>query len=182
MTSLCVSDPFTAVIDELQLTLGEGPAFDAEQFGRPVWEPDLEALRNSRWHTFAWAALLAGVHGAAALPLQIGVVRIGALSLYLTPDRSLPEDRMEEAALVATLTTHTVLSMQAGAENEALAAGLRPLAEHRAVIDQASGIVAAQLGTGTREAFTMLQARAFATGQSLSETARAVVRGELRFE
>ena len=47
--SLCTTNEVSAFIEELQLTLGEGPCIDAHNLARPVIEPDL-AYRPTR-HT-----------------------------------------------------------------------------------------------------------------------------------
>jgi hypothetical protein len=39
--SICTTDEVSALIEELQYTLGEGPCVDAHREQRPVVEPDL---------------------------------------------------------------------------------------------------------------------------------------------
>ena len=39
--SLCTTDPTSALIEQVQYTLGEGPCVDAHRQGRPILEPDL---------------------------------------------------------------------------------------------------------------------------------------------
>jgi hypothetical protein len=41
--SLCTTGPVSALIEELQYTLGEGPCIDAYRTGTAILEPDLAA-------------------------------------------------------------------------------------------------------------------------------------------
>src|SRR5689334_19504112 len=79
--SICSSNPVSAVIEELQYTLGEGPCVDAYHQDRPVLEPDL-ARDQTPWLAFTPAALTAGARAVFGYPLQVGAVRLGALNFY----------------------------------------------------------------------------------------------------
>src|SRR2546428_8481049 len=58
--SVCSSNDVSALIEELQYTLGEGPCVDAYHEDRPVLEPDLASQGASRWLAFASPAVAAG--------------------------------------------------------------------------------------------------------------------------
>src|SRR5690242_21194196 len=65
-------------IDDAQLTAGEGPAVDALSAGLPVLAEDLAASdAGRRWPAFASTARDSGVNALFALPLRIGVIRLG---------------------------------------------------------------------------------------------------------
>ena len=51
--SLCSSNDVSALIEDLQFTLGEGPCIDAYQLDRPVLEPDLADPDTARWLAFS---------------------------------------------------------------------------------------------------------------------------------
>src|SRR4051794_5101868 len=57
--SLCSSDPTSALIEDLQFTLGEGPCVDAYEQGRSVAEPDLDNPATVRWLAFTTPAVAA---------------------------------------------------------------------------------------------------------------------------
>src|SRR5207247_7317346 len=79
--TMYASDPVAAEVEELALTLGEGPGVDALT-GGPVLVADLTAADClARWPVFAPAALHAGIRAVFALPLQVGGVRLGVLDL-----------------------------------------------------------------------------------------------------
>ena len=59
--SSCTSNPTSALIEEAQYTLGEGPCVDAHRRGRPVPEPDLAGVGTSRQAAFTEAVVAAWV-------------------------------------------------------------------------------------------------------------------------
>lgn len=61
------SDDRSAVVDDLQFTLGEGPCHDALRTGRPVHSSDLSA--ESRWPGYCSEAQDLGVRSVYAFPL-----------------------------------------------------------------------------------------------------------------
>ena len=79
-------------IEDLQLTLGEGPRVDTWVDGRPVLVDDLRQS-GSCWVNFVPAAEALGVRAAYSYPLRVGAIRMGVLGLYaervspLTPTR-----------------------------------------------------------------------------------------------
>ncbi|MFE0739418.1 ANTAR domain-containing protein, partial [Streptomyces sp. NPDC058855] len=80
---LCSTDDISEQLEELQLTLGEGPCVDAFLHGSAVLTPDLLARDlQDRWMVFAEAALEAGARAVFALPLQMGAISPGVLDLY----------------------------------------------------------------------------------------------------
>ena len=79
--NVCVSDPMTQVVEELQYTLGEGPCIDAFNTKAPVLAADL-AEDDGRWNEFRRGALAAGIRAAFGFPLLVGNSCIGALNLF----------------------------------------------------------------------------------------------------
>jgi hypothetical protein len=72
-------DGASARLDDLQFTLGQGPGMDVAPSGELVLEPDLGSVPAQRWLAFTPAALELGVQAVFAVPLQIGVIRLGFL-------------------------------------------------------------------------------------------------------
>jgi hypothetical protein len=180
--SVCTTNPVSALIEELQYTLGEGPCVDAYQQQRPVVEPDLAAATTTRWLAFTPPAVEAGVRAVFGFPLQVGVVRLGALDLYRDRPGPLSDDEHTDALVMADVAARVVLTMQAHASPGTLAAGLEAGGTFRFVVHQASGMVSAQLGVSVGEALIRLRAYAFANDRVLAEVAEDVVDRRLRFE
>jgi hypothetical protein len=180
--SLCSSDEVSAVIEELQYTLGEGPCVDAYHENRPVIEPDLAEPANPRWLAFTPPAVEAGARAIFGFPLQVGAVRLGALNLYRDQPGPLSDEQYADALVLAGVAAHAVLAMQAQAPPGMLAAELDQEANFRFVVHQASGMVAVQIGISVGEALLRLRAHAFGNERLLVDVAEDVVGRRLRFD
>jgi hypothetical protein len=180
--SLCTSDAVSALIEDLQYALGEGPCIDACSQDRAVLEPDLADPRTPRWLAFAGPALDAGVRAIFGFPLRVGAVRLGALNLYRDRPGPLSNDEHADALVVADVAAQAVLVLQADAPPGRPAAALMAGAEFHYVVHQASGMVAAQLDTGVADALIRLRAYAFGNDRPLTEVAKDVVARRLRFD
>jgi hypothetical protein len=180
--SLCTTDDVSALIEDLQYTLGEGPCVDAYHQDRPVLEPDLAAPRTPRWFAFTPPAVNAGARAIFGFPLQVGAVRLGALNLYRDRPGSLNVEQHADTLVLASLAAHAVIAMQANAPPDMLAAELEVGANFQFVVHQAAGMVAAQLDVSIAEALIRLRAHAFANGRILAEVAQEVVSRRLRFD
>jgi ANTAR domain len=171
---------------ELHTTLGEGPCLTVLTIGSPVLVSDLDdgnAIR--RWPAFTPQALQAGVTAIFALPLRIGAIKVGSLGMYRDTAGPLSTAQIGDALILADAATVILLEGQ-HLDGAATAAGAWPtgqppdLAQHRAEIDQATGMVSAQLGVSIGEAFVRLRAYAYAQDRRLGEVARDVVAHRLR--
>jgi hypothetical protein len=159
--SVGMTDAVSALIEELQFTLGEGPCIDAFNLEGPILEPDL-AEPSRRWLGFTPPVLDTGVRAIFSFPLQAGSVCIGALDLYRRQPGALSEDQHADALAIAGLVAEVVLAMQAQARPGRLAAELTRLTEHRLVEHQAVGMASVQLGLSIGDALLWLRAHAFA--------------------
>lgn len=177
---VAASDALAARIEELQFTLGEGPASAAFAFGSPMLVPDLEVL-STRWPGFVPAALDRGVAAVFAFPLHSGAVRLGVLELYRRTAGPLPPGVLADALVLVDLALTLLLDSSHGLTDHP---GYRPvdgIGHQRDVVHQATGMIAEQLGVDMVEALVRLRARAFTETASLSEMAGEVVAQRLRF-
>lgn len=169
--SIGTTGAVSALIEDLQYTLGEGPSVDAFQLGRPVLEPDLADPAVPRWMAFTGPALDAGVRAVFGFPLEIGGVRLGALNLFADrPGR--PSDISAEAVLV----------MQAKESQGVLAPELEQGTNFQYVVHQAAGMVSSQLDVSVAQALVRLRAHAFSHQRLLATVAADVVARRLRFD
>ncbi|MDQ1400653.1 MAG: hypothetical protein QOE07_313 [Acidimicrobiaceae bacterium] len=180
--SVCNTNAVSALIEELQYTLGEGPCVDAYHHDRPVLEPDLADPITPRWLAFTPPAVKAGARAVFGFPLRIGALRLGALNLYCDQPGPLSDGQHADALVLAEVAAQTVLMMQANAPSGRLATELETGGDFKYVVHQASGMVAAQLDVGVGEAFARLRGFAFATDRSLEQVAEEVVGRRLRFD
>jgi len=180
--SVCTTNEVSALIEELQYALGEGPCVDAYNADRPVLEPDLAHPSEPRWPAFTEPVLEAGALAVFGFPLRVGAVRLGALNFNCDRSGPLTEDQHADALVMADVAAQAVLAMQAGAPPGELAAELEAGADFRYVVHQASGMVAAQLGVTVGVALIRLRAYAFANDRPLNQVAEDVVARRLRFD
>jgi hypothetical protein len=180
--SLCTTDPTSALIEQVQYTLGEGPCVDAHRQGRPVVEADLAGAGPTRWAAFAEPVVAAGVGAVFGFPLRIGAVRLGALNLYRDRPGDLTDDQHADALVLADVAAEMILLLQARAPAGTLADELARSADLHAVVHQAAGMVAVQLGINVADALVRLRAHAFAYDRPLREVADDVVARRLRFD
>lgn len=200
---LCSTDSVSQQLEELQLTLGEGPCVDAYVLGSTVLCPDLLAGELQRhWAVFTDAALEAGARAVFAFPLQLGTISPGVLDLYSSSSVELDADEVADAMAFADTATLLLLDARisetgvppdSGASGTDDASGpgtsgtdppdavpFDDLGGYRAEIDQATGILMVQLGVGFEEAFIRLRAHAYARGTRISVVAADVVAHRLR--
>ena len=181
-----IADVASDQLAELQLTLGEGPSLDASASGGPVLASDLgtaEAAR--RWPAFTPAACQAGAGAIFAFPLRIGAIRAGVLGMYRTQPGPLSTSQLGDALVFADTATLLLLDapgQAAGGSGAGAGPGGQPadLALHRAEIDQATGMLTEQLGTGIADAFIRLRAYAYVNDLRLTDVARDIVARRLR--
>jgi len=180
--TIYASDPGAAELEELTLTVGEGPGVDALADG-PVLVADLTAGEYlARWPAFAPTAVGAGVRAVFALPLWIGAIRLGVLDLYRAEPGGLDAEQLADALMLAD-TMGALLLDQAG-RDVARPEGSWPRhagAQHP-VVHQATGMVIVQLGVTAAVALIRLRAYAYAHDRRLRDVATDVVARRLRFE
>lgn len=178
--SLCTTGVASGVIEDLQYTLGEGPAIDSYREDRAVVEPNLATPEVLRWPMFSGPAVEAGARAVFGFPIRVGAVRFGALNLYRRDVGSLTADQHADSLVSAEIIAEAVLALQAAADEGELAEALTVDSDFRYVVHQASGMLSVQLGVSVEEASIRLRAYAFGIGTTLTEIATAVVEGRLR--
>jgi hypothetical protein len=178
------TDVVATSLEELQLTLGQGPGLDAFIHGGPVLVADLRVAEYlSRWPMFTRAALATGAQAVFALPLQIGAIRLGVLDLYRASPGGLHSDELADALAFAD-AGGTMLLAAAGSppETAELAWQRDDPTAHQAQVHQATGMIIAQLGVTAAAAFARLRVYAYAHDRRLGDVARDVVARRLRFD
>lgn len=177
---LFASDALSGLLEELQFTMGEGPAAGEFRMGAPVLVADLESA-EARWPGFVPEAVAAGARAMFAVPLQAGAVRLGVLSLYRAVPGPLTAENLADVLVFADVALHMLLD---AASDVGRLPGYRPLngiSDRRAVVHQATGMISVQLGVSLEEALVRLRAHAFACGAAVGEIAAEVVSRRLRF-
>ena len=178
---LFATDELAARLEELLVTMGEGPGLEDFRFGSPMLVADLESVA-ARWPAFAPAAVAAGARALFALPLQAGTIRVGVLSLYRVLPGPLTAGELADVLAFADIALTLVLDAAAGISESPEYRPLDGLSGSRAEVYQATGMVSVQLGVSVEEALVRLRAHAFATGAALGDVAGDVISRLLRFD
>lgn len=173
--SIAASGESAARIEQLQMTVGEGPTLEALTSGSPILVADLGSVEYS----MRWPALIQGVgdiepRALFAFPLQIGAARLGALTLSRRAPGRLPITVLAETLRVADVISLLLLGSDGRLVDDFDERWLEgPLWTRQ--VHQATGMLIAQLGVDAEEALVRLRAFAFAEDLSLSQAAEAVV-------
>jgi len=175
------SDALARAAHDLEVAVGEGPAVTAMTAGVPV-----SAVGGSlpdRWPLYGPAVGELGVRAVVAVPLRHASGCIGTLCAY-SPEPVLPYGVAAAAGRVADAVTHTMLLQPPDltADGDVRDVPLFGEIDYQAVVHQAAGMAAVQVGCGIDDAERLLRARAFADGRPVQEVALSVLRRETRLD
>ncbi len=174
-----------ARIEDLQYTLGEGPCVEAFETGRPVLVSDLAGPDGDRWPVLASTAVRAApvVRGVFAFPLHLNGTRFGVLDLYRFHPGPLDLPTLA-GARVAVDAARLALAgsfLPTDAKDGDWPPWLQDPLLEGVEVDQAVGMIMAQLRVPAEVALSRLRGYAFANDQSVTEVAKAVVERRTRF-
>jgi GAF domain-containing protein len=171
---VALSDGWGGPLEELQFDTGEGPTRDAFASGRPVLVSDLSA-ELGRWPGFASTALESGYAAVFTLPLQLGAVRFGVLTLADAAPRTLTKDEVSASLIYAEIATEVLLDSSLDGEHPD--PDLVRAVHRRDEVYQAQGMVMVDLGVTLAVALAFMRAAAFAESLSLHTLATEIVDG-----
>jgi hypothetical protein len=176
--TLCTTDQIAGKLENLQDVLGEGPCRDAFDSGFPV-ETLINEPAAARWPLFIPAAQkIIGHDGSLwSLPMRAAGQRIGAVSLYRQTPGTLLLPTSAAQVLADAVAGELLMDPQAYAAFTDLTKDSGWAA--RAVVQQAAGLIAGQLGVTIADATAILRSRAFAADAQLRDVARDVVTRKL---
>jgi hypothetical protein len=178
--TICTSSRLAADLEELALTLGEGPGVDASSGNGPAFAADLAGADCLvRWPGFAPAAVRVGVRAVFALPLQVGGVRLGVLVLCRADAGGLEAQQLTDVLILADTVCALLLDTASGSV-PAGGRGPEPVGLQHPEVHQATGMLVVQLGVDAATALVRLRAYAFAHDRRLRDVAGDVVARRLR--
>jgi hypothetical protein len=180
-TTVCATDEVSNRLEDLQITFSEGPCFDALGHGTPVLAPDLaDGPEARRWPWFASAAVAVGAHAYFSLPLQVGAIRMGVLSLYRAAPGELTTEQLDDALVLADAAMLLMTIADRDPTGEAFRWALDDRSRFRAEVHQAVGVLMVRLGLPAADAFARLCAHAYMSDTPIAELAADVVSGRVR--
>lgn len=178
----CSSDATAAGVEDIQIMLGQGPAFAAHEAGHPILVPDV-AVRDLRWPMFPIAMAerpqAAGIGAMFSLPLQVGAIRVGVLDLFRLAHG--PLGTLQYSAALRIAEAVTVALLESAAQIDADGSNFGGLTLNR-LINQATGMLIAQLGVDPQEAYLRLRAHAYSVNRPVADIAGDIVNRRLRLD
>lgn len=175
--TFAASDPRLDHLHQLQFDGDTGPVVETLRHNEPRRIDDTAA--EQRWPEFCRAATGAGFRSCLALPLRTERQPAGAVVLY-GPQPDLFRGATHDIALLfaaqgGTAVHNAALFRAARRMVDNLQAAL----ESRAVIEQAKGIMQAELGTTPAEAFRLLSRYSQNTNQRVRALSARLVQGRV---
>jgi GAF domain-containing protein len=160
-------------LDEWQYREGGGPCLHAAETAGTVMVPDLTG--EQRWPHYVPHALDAGARSSLSVGLPVHEKVTGALNLYAMK----PEAFDDEAVLLAqTFSGYAAVALANAHLYDAtasLAQHMQAAMEHRAVIEQAKGIIMAERHCSSDEAFKIMSKISQDSNRKLRDIATALV-------
>jgi GAF domain-containing protein len=166
------------LLELFELQAQEGPCLDAFRTGERVEHENLVA-GSGRWPSFAAAAAGAGFRSAAALPLRLRDVTLGALNLLSVTQTPMNEADLIVARAFADLAALSIVQHRAAADAQSLNEQLSGALTSRVVIEQAKGVISERADVDLAEAFARLRRYARNNNLRLTDVAEAAVDGTL---
>jgi hypothetical protein len=148
----------------------DGPVQACLRTGTPMYDTEL-ATTVARWQRFASLAEAAGFASVHALPMRLHDHTIGVLTLLSERRRGLPTTDIPAGQTLADLAAIAVVHEHAVRDPALLNSQHRTMLRRRALIDQATGVLAKGLDVDMNTAFAMLHNR----NRSLTDAAREVI-------
>ncbi|MGY1773857.1 ANTAR domain-containing protein [Blastococcus sp. SYSU D00813] len=160
--------------DELQYERGYGPCMDAGQGGVVLRIDDMRT--EQRWPDYTARVLEVGVRSSLSVPLPYQGGVIGALNVYSSrPGAFSSPESVTAGTDVAEVVAVAIANAEAHHQLGEQARHLRIAMESRAVIEQAKGVLMAQQGVDTDQAFEILRAASQRANRKLRDVAAGVV-------
>lgn len=148
------TDETAPEIDQAQYDSGEGPCLEAFEEMRIT---QIESTRDDgKWAEFRQAAAARGILSTISFPLVVDKRCIGAMNLYSYRERAFGGAETETGTLFASQAAIVLANAQAYWDARELSSRLGDAMTHRAVIEQAKGILMGAQRCEEDEAFQIL--------------------------
>ena len=149
-----VTDERINPVDQAQYDSGKGPCVDGARTGQIQY---FDGTKDEpRWREFAEMAADHRVYSVASFPLKLGDDVIGAINLYSSERDALKPGHREEGSLFAAQAAVAVSNARAYLGKQVQVEQLGEALETRTMIGQATGLLMAQEGLTSEEAFQKL--------------------------
>ena len=174
---LWCTDDMARGVDDLQLTLGEGPGPEAARTGAMVWVPDLARIPHQRWPALAAEAPALAARAVFCFPVGVGAILLGVLTAVRGTTGPLSAVQAGDALALADALAARCLDggERVNADGDVVAQSLT-----RAVVHQATGMISVQLAVSLPDALLRLRAYTYRSGRRITEISQDIVDRRLR--
>jgi len=160
-------------LDERQYEQGHGPCLAAAAGGETVHITDMTA--EDRWPDYTPEAVREGARSSLSIGIPVQQAATGALNIYSTHPDAFGDDALELGATFASYAAVALSNAHLFSSTAALAVQMKEAMASRAVIEQAKGILIAQRGCSTEEAFDILVRASRNGNRKLRDICQALV-------
>jgi GAF domain-containing protein len=171
--TVAATDDTAVALDQAQYDDGDGPCLAAAREERLISIEDTSDVPE--WPRFAKAATEVGVSSSLSIPLSLPGTTYGGLNLYGGDPAAFDEHDQEVGTAFASQAASVVMNALAFWTAHEQAANLTQAMEHRAVIEQAKGIIMARSACTPDEAFDVLRRASQRENRKLRDLATDLV-------
>ena len=171
-TAAATSD-VAARLEAVQFGADDGPCLRTARSGETSRGRPRDGV--DRWPDFARGAAEQGVGYYLAMPLLLRDSSVGGLNAFLVDEPADGDFAEEVMALLARQASVLLANVRAHRDALELVGQMREAMASRAVIEQAKGVLSAQLGVSPDEAFDVLRERSSRSNTKLRVLAQQVV-------
>jgi GAF domain-containing protein len=178
---LCASDPVIEQVQRMQFSLGEGPALESYESGRPVLVPDLADLALARWPVLIPALAELPIGGLFTFPVTVGAIALGVVDMYRHSPGSFNAEDLATVLQIVDLAAAALLALRAGYNGDAERPGAGDVVSwldgtgSDQQVHQATGMLIGQLEVSAEEAFARLRGYAFSHDRQIGQVAADIV-------
>jgi GAF domain-containing protein len=176
-TTAAFSGELALQLDEMQYRQGYGPCLEAALGGRPVEITD--GRTEDRWPDYMPTFLARGALSSLAVPVTTSQL-VAGLNVYAPVADAFTDADRKVLTQFAAYTAVALTNMDALSDALDQAEALQKTLEHRAVIEQAKGILIERYKLTPDQAFRLLAEASMHTNRKLRDLAQdLVLTGEL---
>jgi hypothetical protein len=175
LATVAATDKLMISLDDAQYESGQGPCLATLDQTDPVYLDDA-GQADERWPLFAQTASHLGVHSSLSMPVPADRdVLTASLNMYSRRPLALTEPQIATATRFTEQVSATLVSVDALRATEKLARELTEAMRSRAAIEQAKGMLMAEMRIDADQAFDMLTRLSQGSNVKLRDVARRIV-------
>ncbi|WP_327135315.1 ANTAR domain-containing protein [Streptomyces sp. NBC_01343] len=169
----------SADFEDLQFTLGQGPAWDAAARLSAVSEPELGTVEAGRWPMLLGEAVALGVRAVFCMPLHLGGACLGTVTFQRAAPGPMTARAVLDARILAAAMLAVILDRPPDPQTSATTEGHTQF--HRAAVHQATGMISVQADVTLPQALLLLRAYSYRHARPVADVAADVVARRVHF-